>query len=216
MAVNPLRFAYAFRQGFEGRELKPMSEELLEKAERIDRYMLIPRDALAVSLISLFMYWQSLSIFRVGLQLDNWKISVAMGSAAGLMRAGLASAVNVSFPAVRRGPNKDYMRRGSLLLWVPSLLLGAFAEELWIAICLVSFMESAYPIGASVGLTVIAFGAIHFRYGFWAAAGIAMVGVFYCLLFLWTRSLIATCLFHFIGNLGVLYWSRTTLRNSPN
>jgi len=102
----------------------------------------------------------------------------------------------------------DYMRKGSLLLWVPSILMGAFAEEFWIAICLVSFIEVPYSLGASVGLTGIAFGVVHFRYGFWAATAIAMLGVCSCLLFLWTRSLIATCLFHFIGNLAGFAWTR--------
>ena len=177
-------------------------------AERIDRYTLIVRDAITVALISLFMYWQSLPTFRVGLQLDNWKAGFAIGSAAGLMRAVLVSALNISFQAVRRNPNMDYMRKGSLLLWVPSFLIGAFAEEFWIAICLVSFLQAQYSLGASVGLTVIAFGVVHFRDGFWAATAIAMLGVFSCLLFLWTRSLIATCLFHFMGNLAALHWAR--------
>ena len=200
--------AYGFRQGLKGDELKPIAGELLEKAKRIDRYTLIVRDVLTVSLISLFMYWQSLPTFRVGLQLDNWKAGVAIGSAAGLMRAVLVSALNISFPAVRRDPNMDYMRKGSLLFWVPSFLIGAFAEEFWIAICLVSFLQAQYSLGASVGLTVIAFGVVHFRSGFWAVTATAMVEVFSCLLFLWTRSLIASCLFHFSGNLAVFLWTR--------
>jgi membrane protease YdiL (CAAX protease family) len=185
-----------------------MAGELLERAERLDRYILVLRDVLGVCFISGFMYWQSVPTARAGLRLDNWKEYLAIGSAAGLTRAALVSALNIFFPAVRRNPNMDYMRKGSLLFWVPSFFIGAFAEEFWIAICLVSFLQAQYSLGASVGLTVIAFGVVHFRYGFWAATGIAMLGVFSCLLFLWTRSLIATCLFHFIGNLAVFLWTR--------
>jgi hypothetical protein len=48
-----------------------MAGELLERAERIDRYILVLRDVLGVCFISVFMYWQSVPTARVGLRLDK-------------------------------------------------------------------------------------------------------------------------------------------------
>jgi membrane protease YdiL (CAAX protease family) len=181
---------------------------LVEKAERIDRYTFLLRHALTISFVTVLMYWQSVSAMQVGLRLDNWKNNAAIGFAAGLIKVVYVSVLNRFVPAVRQNPAMHYMRKGSLLFWFLCILAGAFAEEFWIAICLVTFRETAYSVGASVGLTAIVFGAMHFHYRFWGAVAQAMLGIIFCLLFLWTRSLIATCLFHFIGNLGVLYWTR--------
>jgi membrane protease YdiL (CAAX protease family) len=208
LAVNPLRFTWGLHRGLEGQSLDPLPAELVEKAERIDRYTLVLRSALVISFIAILMYWQSVSTPRAGLRLDDWKSNVPIGLAAGLMRVACVSALYIFNPAVRQNPTMDYMRKGSLLFWFPYLLVGAFAEEFWIAICLVTLRETAYSMGASVVLTAIIFGAMHFQYRFWGALVVAMVGAISCLLFLWTRSLIATCLFHFIGNLAVLFWTR--------
>jgi membrane protease YdiL (CAAX protease family) len=216
LAVNPVRFSWSFHRGLEGHGLEPLAAELVERAERIDPYTLVLRHAITVSFIAILMYWQSVLPVRVGLRLDDWKTNVAIGFAAGLMKVALVSALNIFIPAVRQNPNVDYMRKGSLLFWFPCILAGAFAEEFWIAVCLVTLSETAYSMGASVALTAIVFGAMHFQYRFWGAVAQAMLGVIFCLVFLWTGSLIATCLFHFIGNLGGLYWTRRWVVRTNN
>jgi membrane protease YdiL (CAAX protease family) len=203
-------------RGLEGQSLAPLAGELLERAERIDRYTLFVRHALIISFIAILMYWQSVPTVRVGLRLDNWKSAVTIGVVAGLMRVACVSALYIFNPAVRRNPDMDHMRKGSLLFWFPCILVGAFAEEFWIAICLVTLRETAYSMGASVVLIAIIFGAMHLQFRFWGALTVAMLGVISCLVFLWTRSLIATCLFHLIGNLGGLYWTRRRVVATEN
>jgi membrane protease YdiL (CAAX protease family) len=208
LAINPLRFSWGLRRGLAGVAFEPLPAELVGKAERIDRYTLVLRSALAISFISILMYWQSIPAAQVGLRSYDWKTNVAIGFAAGLLRVVLVSALAIFVPAASQNPITDYMRKGSLFFWVPFTLMGAFAEEFWIAICLVTLMAVGYSVEVSVGVTAIAFGAMHFRLRYWAALAVALTGVFSCLIFVWTRSLIATYLFHFVGNLGSLYWKR--------
>jgi membrane protease YdiL (CAAX protease family) len=84
---------------------------------------------------------------------------------------------------------------------------GAFAEELWIAFCVATFIATGHSNTLSVLTTSVVFGATHFEYRFGALA-VVMYGAVSALLFLWLGSLIPMFLFHFIGNLGSLYWAR--------
>ena len=108
----------------------------------------------------------------------------------------------------RSGPFAYHVRRGSVALWVLIFLAGAFSEELWIAFCLAVLITALHSTFLSVAITVIVFAAVHYGYRLGGVIAIAMKGVVSALLFLWGGSLIPMFLFHFIGNLGSLYWAR--------
>ena len=215
LAINPLRFSWGFREGLKRRALEPVPTELVERAELIDRYMLFVRDFLTISFVVVLISRQSVPAARVGLGLHGWKGNVEIGIAAGLARVAMISTLNIFVPALRQNSTANYMRMGTTMFWCLSILVGAFAEEFWIAVCLVLFRMTAYPASLSIALTAIIFGAMHFHHRFGGALAIAMTGAISCLLFLWTGSLITTCLFHLLGNLGVLFWARVGGRVAP-
>jgi membrane protease YdiL (CAAX protease family) len=202
LAPNPIRFSWGFQHGSE-----PMPIEVRDKAESADRYWYFLVDAITIAFVVGLMLWNGIPANRVGLQLTNWKGGVAVGVAAGGLRVLLLGALTKLLPAIAPGKASDMLQRGSIRLWGTIFFTGAFSEELWIAFCLVALKTSGRSTATSVVLTALVFGAVHFEYRFGALAT-AMYGALSALLFLWLGSLIPMFLFHFIGNLGSLYWAR--------
>jgi membrane protease YdiL (CAAX protease family) len=206
LALNPVRFSWGFHHG-----LEPLPPQLVERAGSIDRYILLLRDVLTISFVAVFMFLQSVPAKLVGLRLDQWKSNVAIGVAAGVLHIALAGVLSPLVPAPSNMPAVAYLRKGSTPLWIFLLLIGAFAEEFWIALCLVVFRETGYLAGVAVLFTAVVYGAMHFGYHFGGALALAMMGAISCLLFLWTGSLFTTCLFHCIRNLGILHRLRQSV-----
>lgn len=203
LAPNPVRFSWSFHNG-----LEPMPRITQEKAERADRYWYFIVDAITIAFVVGLMLWNGVQPSRAGLHLENWKEGVSLGIVAGTLRLLLIGTLVKAFPRAapdRTGPHRLWI--GSFSLWTTIFLSGAFSEELWIAFCLVALMASGHSMVASVLLTAGVFGAVHFEYRFGAVAT-AIYGCVSALLFLWLRSLIPMFLFHFIGNMGSLYWAR--------
>jgi membrane protease YdiL (CAAX protease family) len=203
LALNPLRFSWGFHHG-----LEPLPAEMVERAEIFDRYMFFLRYAITIAIIAGLMFWQAIPRALLGLSLDGWKINIGLGVFAGTLRLGFVSLLHATIPSSRRDPAMEFMRRGSVRLWFFILLAGAFAEEFWIAFCLIAFQEGLHSMALSVALVAIVFGLVHLQYGPWGALATALLGAVSGLLFLWTQSLFGPFLFHFIGNLGGLYWWR--------
>ena len=89
---------------------------------------------------------------------------------------------------------------------------GVFAEELWIAFCLVTLKETGHSTVVAVMLTAIVFGAVHFQYRLGGIIAAIPYGIASAYLFLWQGSLFSPVLFHYIGNMGSFYWARRELR----
>jgi membrane protease YdiL (CAAX protease family) len=203
VVLNPTRFSWGFHHG-----LEPIPAELRDKAEFIDRLILLPRDAIAIGCVAGLMLWQSVPPTLAGLRLDQWKTNIAIGVAAGALRVAAVSALFAWVPGTGQGTTAQFTRTGSTSLWLLIDLVGVFAEEFWIAFCLVALRETGHAVALSVTIVAIVFGAMHWQYRFWGALATAALGAVACLLFLWRDSLVPTFLFHFIGNLGGLYWLR--------
>jgi membrane protease YdiL (CAAX protease family) len=184
-----------------------MPIEVRDKAESADRYWYFVVDVMTVAFIVGLMLWNGIPANRVGMQLTNWKGHVAVGVAAGGLRLLLLAMLVRLLPLIAPGKADDRLQRGSIRMWTTIFFTGAFSEELWIAFCLVALKTSGRSTATSVVLTALVFGAVHFEYRFGVLAT-AMYGALSALLFLWLGSLIPMFLFHFIGNLGSLYWAR--------
>lgn len=201
----PQDFLWAMRHGRE-----PMPREMLEaRAKAFRRYSNFLGQAMVVGSIAVLAARNSISPSRMGLRLGAWQVSVAVGVAAGLLLVG-AQALVVRMASLGPRPPFAYQaRRGSAALWVVVYVSGAFAEELWIAFCIVVFLAAGYPAAFAVAATMVVFGWVHGSYGAAGAAAAAVKGTASALLFLWSGSLVPMVLYHFIGNLGSLYWART-------
>ena len=202
-SFNPIEFSWAVRHG-----LKPMPEKVRRGAAVISRYANFLGDALIVSFVIVLMLRNSVPAARVGLHLENWKTNLLIGTASGILLILLQGLITRSTHPRTPGPFAYHAGRGSVLLWLLIFVVGAFSEELWIAFCLVALMASGLAMPLSVAITVAIFGGVHYGYRFGGVIAVALKGTVSALLFLHFRSLVVVFFFHFLGNIGSLYWAR--------
>lgn len=202
LPFNIVRFLWGYHHGIE-----PMPPDVQGRAETVDRYIWPLTNLLTLAPIVILMNHQSVPAAKVGLRFDLWELNVALGVSTGLLLVVIQGALRTLI-----NPNKEDLdhaehARGPASLWCLIFLFGAFSEELWLAFCLVAFKQTYHSVAFSILLTAIAIGLAHFTYRSGAIAT-ALLGAFSGTLFLWRGSLIPPYLFHFIGNLGALYWAR--------
>ena len=147
--------------------------------------MFFLRYTFVICFIAGLMFWQSVPAARVGLRLHEWQSNVAIGIIAGVVRIAVLSVLYILIPGLKQDPTEEFRRKGSTAAWILILLVGAFAEELWIAFCLNTLRETGHSIGLSIILTAIVFGAAHWQYRLGGALATAMLGAISGLLFLW-------------------------------
>jgi membrane protease YdiL (CAAX protease family) len=199
---NLVRFFWGYHHGFE-----PMPHDVQERAETVDRYVWPLTNLLTIVPIVILMNHQSVPAALVGLRFDLWKLNAALGVSAGLFLVVIQGSLRMLMAPDKQGLDHAEHSRGPASLWCLIFLFGAFSEELWLAFCLVAFRQTNHSVAFSVLLTAIAIGLAHFPYRSGALAT-ASLGAVSGMLFLWRGSLIPTYLFHFIGNIGALYWAR--------
>jgi membrane protease YdiL (CAAX protease family) len=201
-SFNPVEFLWAFHHG-----LEPMPQEVRERAASTGRNANFLGNTLILGFVAVLALKSSIAGARLGLHLYKWKINALLGITAGVLLILTQRLVSKSTPPNILHPFVYQVRRGSGLLWAFILMMGAFSEELWIALCLVTLMITGHSASISVALTVGVFAAVHYGYRLGALA-VALKGLMSALLFLWSGSLILTFLFHSIGNFGSLYRAR--------
>lgn len=207
LALNPMRFFWGLRHGFE-----PMPVGMRDKAESVDRYFYFVVYAVAAGFVVGLMSRSGVRAAAVGLRMNHWGSNVAVGIAAGTLLILIQILLARRFPNLGPLPTTDRFQRRSVGLWVMVFLSASLAEEFWIAFCLVSMTATGHSEFISVTATAAVFGVQHLAYRLPAMLTVAARGIFTALLFLWLGSLIPMVLFHFIGNLGNLYWLRRTAR----
>jgi membrane protease YdiL (CAAX protease family) len=188
-----------------------MPAEVRDRAESVDRYLYFVMYALTAGFVAFLMLRNGVPAPSVGLQLEHWRSNVAIGTSAGALLVLLQSLIVRFLPEGAQPKTTDRFQRRSVGLWVFVFFVGTFAEEFWIAFCLVAMRTAGYSAVMSIAATAVVFGAVHLAYGFGGALAVALKGAISALLFLWCGSLIPMFLFHFIGNLGNLYWLRRSV-----
>jgi hypothetical protein len=210
-SFNPPEFFWAVHHGS-----KPMPEKVLAKAVTFRRYANFLGDALILCFVAALVSSNSVAPAGIGLRLDSWKLNAAIGVTVGVMLAGVQALLIKSTSRGPSGPFAYHARRGSVWLWLLIFLSGAFSEELWIAFCIAVLGAAGHSVVTSIGLTATVFGVVHYGYGPGGAVAAALKGVVSALLFLLCGSLIPMFLFHFIGNISSLYWSRYRAGGAPS
>lgn len=203
LALNPVRFSWGLHHGFE-----PMPVEVRDRAESADRYVYFLIDALTIGFVAALMKWNNISLARVGFRSTTWERDVIIGILAGGLLVVLQFAIDRRLPNMPQLKTTDRFERGPVMFWVLVAFVGAPAEELWIAFCLVVMIATGHSAIVSVVITAAVFGAVHFPYGLGGATAVAVKGAMSALLFLWWGALIPMALFHFVGSLGSLYLIR--------
>ncbi len=205
LALNPVRFSWGLHHGFE-----PMPVAVRDKAESVDRYFDFVTDALTAGFVVILMLWSGVGPAAVGLRTEHWGSNVAIGVTAGALLILIQILLVRRYPNMEPLPTTDRYQRRSVGLWVVVFLVGSSVEEFWIAFCLVSMAATGHSAFIAITATAAVFGVQHLEYRLPAALAVALKGAVSALLFLWQGSLIPMILYHFIGNLGTLYWLRRT------
>jgi hypothetical protein len=206
---NPIEFRWTAHLAWQGRPIsEAMPQELRDRADAITRYLNFIVDALTVAFIAILARRISLEPASFGLHLTDWKRHVLAGLAAGILLIAAQGLIVRRVPIDPRHAFTYGVRKGSTLLWVLIFISSAFSEELWIAFCLVVLRTATHSAAVSVAMTVVVFAAMHYSYRFWGAVAVAVKGTISAILFLHFGSLIVTFFYHFVANLGSLYWNR--------
>jgi membrane protease YdiL (CAAX protease family) len=203
LALNPVRFLWGLHHAFESQPA-----ELRDKAEAVDRYLYFVMYALTVGFVAGLMLRSGIRAACVGLLVRHWVNSATVGIAAGTLLVLGQALIDRLLAKGGQPKTADRFQRGSAGLWVLVFLVAAFAEEFWIAFCIASMSATGHSGTASVLATAVVFGAVHLGYRVSSAVSVAVRGAISALLFLWLGSLIPMVLFHFMGDLGNLYWLR--------
>src|SRR5216683_823405 len=210
-SFNPPALRWVIGLALQDRPFVPVSKSppvVRKKAAAFKRYAYFLGDGIIVGLVAVLMARSSLPAARVGLHLDNWGRNAAIGFVTATLRVVAQRLILVRVPIDPEDSFTWDVRRGPLALWMSIYVAGAFSEELWVALCIVSLMGAGHTATASVAMILTVFAGLHCGYVFWGALGAAVWELGSALLFLHYRSLIPPFLFHFIGNLGTFYWHR--------
>jgi len=203
LAIFPFNWV-EFSWGFHHRR-DPMPTNLAQKAEKLNLYVLWFRHGLVLAFVLGTAAFQSLPFSQIGLRLDSWQRNSLIGIVAALLPLGLQAFFRSLYPLpdIRDKP----LAAEPAANWILSQLFSVLAEELWLAFCVVSLIRAGHSTVIAVLLPATIFGALHYKY----RAGAIATGVYGAIsasLFLWRGSLISPYLFHFIRNIGALYWAR--------
>lgn len=187
---------------------EPRPQEVDDQSDRVNRYLNFLVDALMLGLIAFVMHRTATSSTQVGLRFDSWKRDAVVGVFAATLLIAAQGLMLRRLPLDPRHAFTSRVRKGSPVLWVFIFAGGAFSEELWVALCLVVLREATHSVILPVVATLVVFAAMHYSYGLWGAMAAGAKETVSALLFLHFGSLVVTFSYHFIGNLGSLYWNR--------
>jgi hypothetical protein len=208
-SFNPIEFRWTAGLARQGHPIsEPMPQDLQERADEVTRYLNFFVDALILASVAIWAHRISLGPARFGLQLADWKRHVLVGASAGVLLIAAQGLMLRRIPIDPRHAFTYRVRKGSPLLWVFIFISGAFSEELWIAFCLIVLTSTTHSVTTSVAMTIVVFAAAHYSYRFWGAVAVAVKGTVSAILFLHFGSIIVTFFYHFVANLGSLYWNR--------
>jgi len=201
--LEPISFLWGWKHRFE-----PMPPDVAEKSERFRRYAFFPGDLVAIVLVLFLTLRNSVTISQLGLSLASWERKALIGCGLGMVWIGLDwSVTRIAFPTSR--PRPSLFQKGPVSLWIVIFLSGSFAEELWRALCIIALKETAHSKFFIVTVTALVFSIAHiWGGGLVRTLGKFPFGVAAAVAFIWTGSLLTTCVFHFMANVSGLYWTR--------
>lgn len=164
--------------------------------------------ALNLSLVALLMKYVSVSPTAVGLSASQWKLFVVIGTAGGIAWLAVQElAMNLS-SGVNPRSSADDLQEGAATLWMALFLIGAFAEELWRAFCIIAFLWVGDSLTFAILITSFVFALGHYGRSVVQRLGMIPLGIVAASLFAATGSLIASFTFHLVINLGTLHRAR--------
>jgi membrane protease YdiL (CAAX protease family) len=205
--VNPMEILWTIRHPY-----VDMSSEYVIKTVKVSVLLQLLKEIALLALLFGLLIHQGISAARVGFHLDNWQLNLAIGTTAGSLMIGLQMFLRRLMATVKYTSSDQHLSKSSVPLGIALLFIGAMAEETWIVFCILAMTQLGGSVFFTVVLTSLIFGFGHVMLGVEVVPALALSAVPSCLLFLWRGSILPLVLYHWIGNIGVLYWQR---RNVP-
>lgn len=212
LALNPIQVRWGFTNGFES-----MPSDVAKRVRTVNRrYMGFLIDGLTVFFVAFLMREVSVSWTALGFRMEHWKGYCAIGVVAGsvwLVLQKLSSYLYLYFAREQRPQlGFDYMQEGTSGLWIANFVGGVFAEEVWRSFCIVGLLKIGDSAPFAVVITAVVFALAHYGRPLLERLGIIPLGIAAAVLFMASGSLLLTCLFHVVVNLGSFYRIRRAVR----
>jgi membrane protease YdiL (CAAX protease family) len=203
LPFNVTAFSWGFQHGNE-----PMPHDLALRSKKLDNfYGSWLRDALLLlTVLSLTIHY-GVPFSRIGLRLDDWRRNFFVGIGVSLLQVSLQVLVWKLTPPVKGSLGEARLLEGSGTEWIISNIHSVLAQEIWIAFCLSTLMQTGRSTVMSLVLIGMVFGAAHYQYKLGALAT-ALYGVVFASLFLWRGSLLPSFVVHYVGNVSSFYLVR--------
>ena len=147
----------------------------------------------------MLVHYSTLTLDELGLKATRLPFDWLVGLGCGALWSLSFPLALRAFPSARRAASHSYLQSGRLIAWVAVFFSGAFAEELWRAICIRTFQQIGYPAMIIVIVTVIGFISGHPAIGVGGAFRIGALGVIAALLFIRFGSVAMTFSTHLVG-----------------
>jgi membrane protease YdiL (CAAX protease family) len=204
LVINPVQFRWGVTHGFE-----PMPPDIAKRVSTLNRrYFGFLMHALNIFFVTLLMIHVSVSPVAVGLSANRWKLFVIVGTGGGIAWLALQELGMHFVPSLRPKPNSDDLQEGAAILWMALILIGAFAEELWRAFCMIAFLRVGDSLTFAILITSFVFALGHYGRPLFQKLGMVPLGIAAALLFVASGSLAAPFAFHLVVNLGSLHRAR--------
>jgi len=181
-----------------------MPADLARKAEKLNLYVLWFRHGLGLAIVLGLAAYQGFSHSQIGLTLRGWQPNALIGIGASALQLGFQRLFWRPYPLFN--DNHKHLAAEPRANWILSQLFSVFAEELWLAFCVVSLIRAGHSSLLAILLPATVFGALHYPYRA-GAIGTGVNGAISASLFLWRGSLLPSYLFHYMGNIACLYWA---------
>jgi len=184
LPLNLVRFHWGFKQG-----LAPMPPDLQERAEAVDRVVLLVMYLILLVVVVWFLNASLLSMYAVGLTTANWKPAMALGVLVSYVPVSLGALLQ-RFLATDK-PEDEPESRGPIAIWCSLTALGALSVELWRAFSIAALIRLEMSPWFAVLVTAVAYGSSQLSTSTARAAGAATFGAAAGFLFVKTGSLLA-------------------------
>lgn len=164
IVLQPASFRWVYKHRTEKLSLEFTRKALQAEFEKGGRWLLLGKLFLSAVLLCVWVKWTGFAPALLTTLSGSIPASIGTGLLAGaLLVCGkfLFRDLIRRVPFVRPDPSQHPQTRGSILVWVLILVLGAAFEEPWRALCLIAFREAGWSLVLGVILTSGAFVFAH-------------------------------------------------------
>lgn len=193
--------------------------ELKRKREEAGRPLLLVKSFILLLLLRIVDGGGLWHLANKPAQLQGLFISILCGIAGGGTMAIFRHFLSSLTPSAALSEMNEYFLNGSISMWLSIFVVGAFTEELWRALCILSFEQNGHAVLVANLLIAFAFSVAHqsglpsrIAPGVASAGAEMTIGLMLGGLFIWSRNLIVPCFANLVYYIAIFFLARRDLR----